>query len=55
VREYLSKTPKPRDYADEIRLVHNFPPGPKDDPGRDREFGLDGFRAWVHGRADRRH
>jgi hypothetical protein len=36
-----------------VRLVHNFCPGPSDDPGRDRQhqssrlFGPDGFRYWV--------
>jgi hypothetical protein len=30
-----------------VRLVHNFPPGPPDDPGRNRELGADGFRAWL--------
>ena len=29
------------------RLVHNFYPGPHDDPGRDRTYGLDGFRYWI--------
>ena len=30
-----------------MRLVHNFWPGPPDDPGRDRMVGLDGFRIWI--------
>jgi hypothetical protein len=30
-----------------VRLVHNFYPGPHADPGRDRELGLNGFRAWL--------
>jgi hypothetical protein len=46
MRRYLSKTPK-RDYPEGVRLVHNFYPGPIDDPGRDRFPGLDGFRFWI--------
>ena len=29
------------------RLVHNFYPGPDDDPGRNRPYALDGFRYWI--------
>jgi hypothetical protein len=43
---YLSQTPR-REYPAGVRIVHNFPPGPADDHGRDRPLGLDGFRAWV--------
>jgi hypothetical protein len=46
MRRYLSRAPK-KDYPEGVRIVHNFYPGPYDDPGRDREFGLDGFRVWV--------
>ena len=27
--------------------MHNFYPGPHDDPGADRRIGEDGFRIWV--------
>jgi len=27
--------------------VHNFFPGPPDDPGRDRPYGANGFRYWI--------
>ncbi len=30
-----------------MRVVHNFYPGPHDDPGRDRQYGADGFRLWI--------
>jgi hypothetical protein len=43
VRRYLTGPPK-QDLPDGVRLVHNFYPGPRDDPGRDRKYGLDGFR-----------
>ncbi len=43
---YLSKTPK-KEYPADVRIVHNFCPGPHNDPGRDRVVGLDGFRVWV--------
>jgi len=46
MRRYLAHAPK-RDYPEGVRLVHNFYPGPVDDPGRDRMVGLDGFRIWV--------
>ena len=40
---YLRHVPtKPLDEG--VRLVHNFYPGPHDDPGRDRAIGLRGFR-----------
>lgn len=39
---YRSKTVAPG-----ARLVHNFPPGPPEDRGRDRPYGLEGFRYWV--------
>ena len=42
MRRYRSTQP-----PEGARLVHNFPPGPPDDPGRDRAYGLDGFRYWV--------
>jgi hypothetical protein len=29
------------------RLVHNFCPGPNDDPGRHRAIAADGFRVWI--------
>jgi hypothetical protein len=46
MRRYLSKTPR-KDYPEGVRLVHNFYPGPLDDPGRDRMVGFNGFRIWV--------
>jgi hypothetical protein len=46
VRRYLVRAPK-RNYPEGFRLVHNFYPGPHDDPGRDREVRLGGFRVWV--------
>jgi len=30
-----------------MRVVHNFYPGPHDDPGRNRRYGWDGFRYWI--------
>src|SRR5689334_3452444 len=44
--KYLNRRPK-RELAPGVRLVHNFYPGPDDDPGRDREVGEGGFRIWV--------
>jgi hypothetical protein len=44
--KYRRKTVKPTDPPG-VRLVHNFYPGPHDDPGRDRPYGLDGFRFWI--------
>jgi hypothetical protein len=35
------------DLPEGVRLVHNFYPGPPDDPGRDRAYGVDGFRYWI--------
>ena len=46
MRRYLARAPK-RSYPEGVRLVHNFYPGPHNDPGRDRMVGLDGFRVWV--------
>jgi hypothetical protein len=46
MRRYLARAPK-RDYPEGVRLVHNFYPGPHDDPGRDRTVGLNGFRVWI--------
>ena len=46
MRRYLPRTPKRKDPPD-VRLVHNFYPGPRVDPGRDREIHLDGFRIWI--------
>jgi hypothetical protein len=43
---YLGHAPK-REYPQGVRLVHNFYPGPHDDPGRDREIGVGGFRVWI--------
>ena len=42
MKRYRSKQP-----PEGARLVHNFWPGPADDPGRDRPYGVDGFRYWV--------
>ena len=46
MQRYLSQTPKKK-YPPSVRLVHNFYPGPHDDPGRDRMVGAMGFRIWV--------
>jgi len=46
MNRYLDRTPK-KDYPPNVRLVHNFFPGPPNDPGQDRPFGERGFRAWV--------
>ena len=46
MRRYLSKTPR-KEYPSGVRLVHNFYPGPPNDPGQDRIVGLDGFRIWI--------
>jgi len=46
MRCYLARAPK-REYPPEVRLVHDFYPGPHDDPGRDREVGLNGFPGWI--------
>jgi len=46
MHRYLPRAPK-REYAPDVRLVHNFYPGPRDDPGRDRKVGLNGFRCWI--------
>jgi hypothetical protein len=43
---YLARAPR-RDYPEGVRIVHNFYPGPHDDPGQDRTVGLRGFRVWV--------
>lgn len=42
MRRYHRRTPPPG-----ARLVHNFYPGPDDDPARNRAYGADGFRFWV--------
>jgi hypothetical protein len=46
MRRYLSQTPR-KEYPAGVRLVHNFFPGPLEDPGRDRHPGEGGFRIWV--------
>jgi hypothetical protein len=46
VKQYLTCTPS-EPVPEGVYLVHNFYPGPPEDPGRDRELGLDGFRAFV--------
>ena len=43
---YLSHLPK-KEYPAGIRIVHNFYPGPLDDPGRDRPLREGGFRVWI--------
>ena len=43
---YLARAPQ-REYPPDVRLVHNFYPGPHVDPGRDRPVGLNGFRGWI--------
>ena len=46
MRRYLSRAPK-KDYPADVRIVHNFVPGPPDDPGADRVVSLGGFRVWI--------
>jgi hypothetical protein len=43
---YRRKTIRPDDPPG-ARVVHNFYPGPLDDPGRSRPHGYNGFRYWV--------
>jgi len=45
MRRYLSGVPK--QFPEGVRLVHNFYPGPRDDPGRHRSLRQGGFRAWI--------
>jgi hypothetical protein len=37
----------PGDLPEGVRLVHNFHPGPPNDPGRHRKAGDRGFRYWI--------
>ena len=46
MKRYIPGLPR-KDYAPDVRLVHNFYPGPLDDPGRERGYGMGGFRYWV--------
>ena len=46
MRRYQAHVPK-RELPEGVRLVHNFYPGPRDDPGRARDVGVDGFRIWI--------
>jgi hypothetical protein len=46
MRRNLNNAPR-KEYPAGVRLVHNFYPGPADDPGRDRMVGQEGFRIWV--------
>jgi hypothetical protein len=46
MHRYLAKTPK-KEYPLGVRIVHNFYPGPHEEPGRDRELRMGGFRVWV--------
>jgi hypothetical protein len=46
MQRYLSQTPR-KEYPEGVRIVHNFYPGPHDDPGRDRGIEHGGFRVWV--------
>jgi hypothetical protein len=46
MRRYLNATPE-QTYLEGIRVVHNFWPGPPEDPGQDRKLGANGFRVWV--------
>jgi hypothetical protein len=48
MRRYLARAPK-KEYPANVRLVHNFYPGPLDDPGRERTVGEGGFRVWITG------
>jgi hypothetical protein len=50
-KRYLSRTPK-KEYPEGVRLVHNFCPGPPNDPGADRMVGAGGFRIWVTDETD---
>jgi hypothetical protein len=49
VKRYLPSGGRVRkvDRPEGVRIVHNFYPGPHDDPGREREVGLNGFRVWI--------
>lgn len=42
MRRYLSGIPR-KEYPADVRIVHNFYPGPADDPGADRQINVDGF------------
>jgi hypothetical protein len=46
MRRYLARAPK-KEYPKGVRIVHNFFPGPHDDPGRDRPVGFNGLRIWI--------
>ena len=46
MKRYLSSPPK-KEYPEDVRLVHNFYPGPCDDPGADRPVNEGGFRVWI--------
>jgi hypothetical protein len=46
MRRYRIKT-LTAEHPPGTRVVHNFYPGPLTDPGRDRRYGLSGFRYWI--------
>jgi hypothetical protein len=46
MRRYIPHIPR-KQYGPEIRLAHNFCPGPYGNPGQDRSFGDGGFRYWI--------
>ena len=52
MQRFLRRAPK-REFWPKVWLVHNFYPGPPDDPGRHRMIGLDGFRIWITDEADK--
>jgi hypothetical protein len=54
MQRYLSKTPK-REYPEGVRIVHNFCPGPPDDPGRDRGILSPRGRRWPMRTAPRKY
>ncbi len=46
MKRYLSQIPR-KQYPPDVRLVHNFFPGPAHDPGASRVVSDGGFRIWV--------
>jgi hypothetical protein len=46
MKQYRVKT-LTKKHSHGTRIVHNFYPGPPDDPGRDRSYANGGFRYWI--------
>jgi hypothetical protein len=44
---HYQRYPTEEQAAAGVRLVHNFCPGPPDDPGRARPYSEWGFRYWI--------